>query len=68
MKLSEAPLDQIKVGDTVKNKWGHHGTIIAIQQALFDEDDNPIEILWANNKATLEPQYMYDEVEINAKD
>lgn len=68
MKLSEVPLDQIKVGDIVKNKWGHHGTIIAIQQALFDEDDNPIEILWANNKATLEPQYMYDEVEINAKD
>lgn len=68
MKLSEAPIDQIKVGDIVKNKWGHCGTIIAIQQALFDEDDNPIEILWANNKATLEPQYTYEDVEINAKD
>lgn len=68
MKLSEIPIDLIKVGDTVMNNKGHHGTIIAIQVALFDEDDNPIEILWANNKATLEPQYTYEDVEINAKD
>ena len=64
MKLSEAPLDTIKVGTTVKHNSGKYGTIIAIQEALFDEDDNPIEILWANNKATLEPQYMYEDVEI----
>jgi preprotein translocase subunit YajC len=64
MKLSETPIDQIKVGDKVINKWGNCGKIIAIQEALFDEDDNPIEILWANNKATLEPQYMYEDVEI----
>jgi hypothetical protein len=64
MKLSEAPIEMVEIGTNVKNKYGHCGTIIAIQEALFDEDDNPIEILWANNKATLEPQYMYEDVEI----
>jgi hypothetical protein len=64
MKLSEAPIEMVEIGANLKNKYGHCGTIIAIQEALFDEDDNPIEILWANNKATLEPQYMYEDVEI----
>ena len=68
MKLSEIPLDLLRIGTTVKNKHGHYGVIVAIQQALFDEDDNPIEILWANNRATIEPQYMYDEVEVYDKD
>lgn len=64
MKLSEAPLTTIKINDIVKSTDGKSGKIIAIQKAFWDDDDNQIEILWSNNKVTLEYQYMYDEVEI----
>jgi preprotein translocase subunit YajC len=64
LKLSEAPLTTIKIGDTVKTSNGKIGKIISIQKALWDEDDNQIEILWANNVSTLEYHYMYNEVEI----
>lgn len=64
MKLSEAPLTAIKIGDTVTANNGQTGKIIAIQKAFWGDDDNQIEILWANNKVTHENQYEYEEVEI----
>jgi hypothetical protein len=64
MKLSEIPLDTIKIGDTVKSNNGNSGTIVAVQKALWEDDDNQIEILWSNNKSTHEYQYMYEDVEI----
>jgi hypothetical protein len=64
MKLSEIPLDIIKIGDTVKSNNGKVGTIVAIQKAFWEDDDNQIEILWSNNKSTLEYQYMYEDVEL----
>lgn len=64
MKLSEAPLTTIKIGDIVTANNGKTGKIIAIQEAFWEDDDNQIEILWANNKVTNEYQYEYDEVEI----
>lgn len=64
MKLSEAPLTTIKIGDTVTANNGKTGKIIAIQKAFWEDDDNQIEILWSNNKSTLEYQYMYEDVEL----
>lgn len=64
MKLSEIPLDTIKIGDTVKSNTGKIGTIVAVQKAFWEDDDNQIEILWSNNKSTLEYQYMYEDVEL----
>lgn len=68
MKLSHVPIGSVRINSLVKKSNGITGTIIAVQKAFWEDDDNQIEILWSNNKSTLEYQYDYDEVEYVEKD